>query len=81
VGVVAAACRVSNEVVKDDSVKFRADGIEQSRSVVLMMLQTSPKSVMVDGKALPADASEFANGTLRIRFTNRASGLDVNVNR
>jgi len=46
-----------------------------------MMLPLSPKSVMVDGKALPADAYEFANGTLRIRFTNRASGLDVNVNR
>jgi hypothetical protein len=81
VGVVAAACRVSHEVVKDDSVQFRADGIEQSRAVVLMILPTSPKSVMVDGKALPADAYEFANGTLRIRFTNRASGLDVNVNR
>ena len=81
IGVVAAACRVRDETVAPTSISFRADGLENSQAVVLLMVPEAPKSVTVDGKALSADAFEFSNGILRIRFTNTARGLDVAVNR
>ncbi len=81
IGVIAAACRAREEVVTDDSITFRADGVEDSPAVVTLMLPAAPKSVSVDGKELPADAHDFAGGLLRVRFTNRAKGVAVEVRR
>jgi hypothetical protein len=79
VGVVAAACRVRNETVTNESIKFRADGLEGSHAVVRIALPLAPKSVTVGGVALTTDAHDYAAGTLRIRFTNSAAGVDVTV--
>jgi hypothetical protein len=81
VGVVAAACRVQNESVTPDSIKFRADGLDQSQAAVLLMIPQPPKAVTINGIALPASSYDYDNGILRIRFTNTASGQDVIVTR
>jgi hypothetical protein len=81
VGVVAAACRVQNQKVTADKITFHADGLEGSHAVVLLTIPAAPKSVAVAGVALaPADV-QFADGTLRLHFTNTAAGQQVNIAR
>jgi hypothetical protein len=79
VGVVAAACRVQGETVTKESIKFRADGLEGSHAVVRLALTRAPKAVTVDDVALSPDAYDYADGTLRMRFTNSAEGVNVVV--
>ena len=58
-GVVAAACRVRNEVIGEDAVTFDADGVEGSRAVVCVKRTAAPSAVTVDGEPLPDEAFEF----------------------
>jgi hypothetical protein len=81
VGTVAAACGVHHETVTAETIKLRADGIEDSNGVLLLALPTAPKSVTINGAALQADAMDYANGILRLRFNNLAAGQDVVVQR
>lgn len=80
-GVVAAACRVSDQSVAPESIRFRADGIEQSQAVVRVAVDTMPKSVTVGDVALGRDAYEIEGGLLRIRFRNVAEGAVVEIRR
>jgi hypothetical protein len=72
---------VRGEAVTDESIKFRADGVEGSRAVVRIALPSAPKAVTVAGVALPSDAYDYADTTLRIRFKNTAEGVDVVIQR
>jgi hypothetical protein len=81
VGVVAAACRARGETVTNESIKFRADGLEGSRAVLRIAMPGAPKAVTVGGVAQGSDAYDFADGTLRIRFTNSAAGVEVVIQR
>jgi hypothetical protein len=81
VGVVAAACRVRGETVDSKSIKFRADGLEGSRAVVRIAMPLPPKAVTIGGAALHPDAYDYAEGTLRMRFTNSAEGVAVEITR
>jgi hypothetical protein len=81
VGTVAAACGVHDESVSADSIKLRADGIENSNGVLLLAIPAAPKSVTINGVPLPADAMDYTNGILRLRFNNVAAGQDVVVQR
>ncbi|MDB5353930.1 MAG: hypothetical protein JWN24_383 [Phycisphaerales bacterium] len=79
VGVVAAACRVRGETVNQESIKFRAEGLEGSRAVVRIAMPRSPKAVTVGGAAPNSDTYDYAGGTLRMRFTNSAAGVEVEI--
>ena len=79
VGVVAGACRVRGETVTNESITFRAEGLEGSHAVVRLALTLAPKAVTVDGVALTPDAYDYADGTLRMRFINSAEGVNVVV--
>jgi hypothetical protein len=81
VGVVAAACRVSSEVVTANAIKIHADRLQNTQGVLLLALPTAPKQVNLNGTALAADGFEFDNGSLRIRFANSAAGIDLAVTR
>ena len=81
IGIVAAACRARNEVVGDDAVTFTADGLEGSPAVVCLKLPAAPEAVTVNGLTLPAEAHDYADGILRVRFTNRADPVEVVVRR
>ena len=79
VGVVAAACRVRDETVTNQSIKFLADGLEGSRAMVLIAMTAAPKAVIVNGVALTSEAYDYADGTVRLRFTNSAEGVKIMV--
>jgi hypothetical protein len=80
-GVAAAACRVRDEVVTAETIKFRADGLENSNAMVLLLLPVAPKSIRIDGNALPAESFDFSKGVLRVRFANSAKGKSVEIRR
>lgn len=77
--VLAAACRVTQPEIADDTIRFRADGIERSQAIVCIALQKKPRDVKVGGKSLPADQWNFSEGLLRIDFQNSADGIDLEV--
>jgi len=80
VGVVAAACRVLSESVKGNSIEICADGLEGSNAVMLIALPAAPKAISLNGRAVPADEFDYNNGILRLRFSNSAGGVDVEIN-
>ena len=55
VGVVAAACRVTNEKVTQDAVTFDTIGQDHTNAVVSLLLPEPPKGVSINGEALPAE--------------------------
>jgi hypothetical protein len=81
VGVVAAACRVTNEKVSTESVTFDSIGQSDTNAIVSLLLPQAPKSVTIDGKPSDAAATDFQNGVLRVRFQNRAENVSVSVSR
>ena len=77
--IVAAACRVTGEAVTPTAVRFRADGIAETEAVVRLILPKPPRSVRVGGTPLPADAWDYSDGTLRLRFPNTSAGVAVEI--
>jgi hypothetical protein len=81
IGVVAAACQVTNEKVTDSSITFDTIGQSQTNAVVSVLMPQAAQGVSIDGK--PADASSFdySEGVLRVRFSNRAETVAVSISR
>jgi len=80
-GVVAAACRVSNQKIAGDSITFDAIGQAETNAVVSLLLPRGPGGVTIDASALPADAFDYQAGVLRIRFPNRGQTVHISVAR
>jgi hypothetical protein len=81
VGVVAAACRVTNEKVTDESITFDTIGQADTNAVISVLLPRPPKGVTINGEPLPADGFDHKDGVLRIRFPNRAETMRVAIAR
>jgi hypothetical protein len=81
VGVIAAACRVTNEKVTNDSVTFDTIGQAETNAVVSLLLPKAPNGVTVNGEALERGAIDYSDGVLRVRFANRAETTRVAISR
>ncbi len=81
IGVIAAACRVTNQKITDGSITFDASGQADTNAVVSILLPRAPQRVTVNGDSLKADALDFSDGVLRARFPNAAAPLHVSVAR
>ena len=81
VGVVAAACRVTNQTVTSESITFDTIGQAETNAVVSVLLPKGPRSVTINGNTLDAGAMDYESGVLRIRFPNSAETINVNVSR
>jgi hypothetical protein len=81
VGVIAAACRVTNEKVTNESVTLDTIGQADTNAVVSLLLPRAPNAVTVNGEPLPAGAFDYKAGVLRVRFPNRAETVRVSVAR
>ena len=78
-GVIAAACRVTDQQITTDAIKFKVDGLEGSNGVVCVRMSGSPKSMKVGDKVVDAKDFDFSDGLLRIRFVNAAKGDAVEI--
>jgi hypothetical protein len=81
VGVVAAACRVTNEVVSDETVTFDAVGQADTNAVVSLLLPRPPRAVTINAQALAAHAFDFREDILRLRFANHAEPVKIAISR
>lgn len=77
--IVAAACRVREEVAGKRSLRFRATGIAETNAVVRAVVPQAPKQVLLNGKPLPASGADFSDGLLQLRFPNSIDGVSVEV--
>jgi hypothetical protein len=80
-GVVAAACRITNQKTTDQSITFDAIGQADTNAVVSVLLPRAPKTVSIDGAILPIDTLDYSEGVLRIRFPNRAETVHIAIAR
>lgn len=77
--IAAAACGVDKQRSTPDSLAFRAAGVQNSRAAVAILASKPPTAVTVAGKPLTGDDVQFADGLLRIFFTNEADGVDIDL--
>ncbi len=77
--IAAAACGIADEQSTTGAMTFRAAGVQGSRAVVAILAPQTPASATVAGKPLPPENVQYADGLLRISFTNEADGVDVQV--
>ena len=78
VGVVAAACRVTNDKVTDQSITFDTIGQADTKAVVSLLMAQVPRNVSIDGE--PAEM-DYQDGVLRLRFANRARNVRISISR
>jgi len=81
VGVIAAACHVTNQTVTGESITFDTIGQAETNAVVSVLLPRAPTGVTIDGTSQAAGAFDYNDGVLRVRFPNRAQTLHVAVSR
>ena len=79
--VVAAACRISDETLTDKTLTFRADGLQDSEAVVCIRLPKAPTGVKLNGAAIDAGATSYEDGILRVKFTNHADPVSIEIER
>ncbi|MFT3786485.1 MAG: hypothetical protein QM770_10005 [Tepidisphaeraceae bacterium] len=79
VGVVAAACRVTNAKTNANSIEFSADGIGDTSGVVCAKVPAKPTQVTVDGKAVPAADFDYEAGIVRVRMANSVEPRRVTI--
>jgi hypothetical protein len=75
-GVIAAACRVSDQNVAANSITFRATGIAQTQGIVCAAMLSKPARVTVDGKETE---STYADGILWIKFDNAVEPRTIEI--
>ncbi len=77
--VIAAACRVRDERYANGELRFTAEGIGDTGAVVRIAASHDAKQVSVSGKAMDASQYDFSGGSLRLRFPNEATPVQVAV--
>jgi len=77
--VLAAACRVRDEVVEGKTLRFRADGIGNTNAVAAIAAPGAPAEVLVDGKPLEAANYDYSQHLLRLRFANSTDPVAIEV--
>ncbi len=77
--VIAAACRVRDEIPTSNEISFCAEGVADTNGVALLLLPHAPKAVRVNGQPVLGSTFNFNDGTLRIRFQNSPAGVHIGV--
>jgi hypothetical protein len=77
--IVAAASRMTGEQIDNDTLRFRAEGIAETESVVRIAARNEPSEVLIGGKKADASQYDFSDRTVRLRFANSVDGVPVEV--
>ncbi len=77
--ILAAACRVTDEVNNAQKLSFRTSGIAQTRGVVTIYLPKSPKQVKLGGTVVAPGQYRYENHLLRIEFDNAVDAIPVEI--
>lgn len=77
--VVAAACRVDQEELAGNVLKFRTNGIAATEAVVLIASRRTPAEILIANKTLDKNQYDIEAGSVRLHFMNTAEPLWVEV--
>ncbi len=77
--VVAAACRIRDERIENNSLQFHADGISDTQAIVAIATHAAPREVLIGGKPLPSSDYDFSHGVARLRFQNSVEPLAIEL--
>jgi hypothetical protein len=77
--VLAASARITNEHSSGDTIAFRAEGIADTNAVVRILCTKAPRRVTIDNNPVPPNEYEYRGRTLLLRFTNKATPQQVQV--
>jgi hypothetical protein len=77
--VVAAACRVRNQIADGETLRFQADGIGDTNSIIAIAARTAPVTVLAGGKPLEPSQYDFASGVVHLRFPNQVEPETIEV--
>jgi hypothetical protein len=77
--VAAASCRIRDLQCKSDSVSFTADRMAESQARVLLLMGWAPRSVTINGDALPQEGAIYADGILRLEFSNASGPRRIDI--
>jgi len=77
--ILAAACRITDEVNSAQRLSFHADGIAQTSAVVTVYLPRAPKQVKLGGSVATPDQYRYENHLLHIKFNNSIDGILVEL--
>jgi hypothetical protein len=81
VGVVAAACEVTNQRVTDDAITFDVIGQADTDAVVSVLLPKPPRQVTLADKPLDPARVGHAAGVLKLRFANEPTSRNIFIAR
>ena len=77
--VIAAACRIREQTASAEKLSFLVDGIENTQAVVRIRTQLKPVRMLVGGKLVDRADYDLDQGTLRLRFTNSAQPVPIEI--
>ena len=77
--VVAAVCRVRNEVSDGKTLRFDADGIGTTNAVVAIAARKAPAAVTIGGQPLDPARYDYTAGVLRLHFPNAVDPVKIEV--
>ena len=77
--VAAAASRVSGEKIDGGTLRFRAEGIGQTQSVIRIAAPNKPSEVLIGGEKANTTQYDFSDRSVRLRFPNSTDGVSVEV--
>lgn len=77
--VIAAACRIYDEKAEGNTLRFRTEGIADTKGVIRILDPESPSVILVNGEPLAKDAYEMTEGTLCLWFPNSAKGVEIEI--
>jgi hypothetical protein len=77
--IMAAACRIREERVESAVLRFQAEGISDTNTIVQVASRRPPTEVLVNGRPLETSKYDFSQGMLRLRFANSVEPVKVEV--
>ncbi len=79
--ILAASCRVRDWKCTEDRVTFAATGLAESQANVVLLMDSAPRSVTINGKTLSRENTNFVDGIMRLKFANSSEPSQIEISR
>jgi hypothetical protein len=77
--ILAASAKITGERATAGTLVFQAEGIDQTRAAVRILLTKTPREITVNGKHLDTDQYRQSGRTLLLHFVNTATPQQIEV--
>lgn len=77
--VVAAACRIREQIISDKQITLVTNGVADTHGVLRIQTTTKPTRILFNGSQASADQWNMKDGTLLLRFDNSVNALKIEI--